>query len=215
MSQALLVEPLTEEQLAGLPVYEWDVARVGDEAPPLSHLVTEASIADYCRAVRNDNPLYLDPAAAARGPFGGIVAPPTYAFKGAPQRRNEVMHARGFASPEEKGLRATPYAKSELRLTRPLRPGDEITSVVRLEEKYERRGSQFMTWRVRAVDQHGAPVLEYSYTIIWQQAERQASSPPPPQPQPRGRSWPSSTPAMPPRHRAAVRLRRRSLATSP
>jgi acyl dehydratase len=176
-SAAALVEPLTEEQIDALPVYEWHVAAIGDEAPPLTYQVTEESIADYCAAVRNTNPLYLDALAAANGPFEGIVAPPTYAFKCAPLRRNEVMHARGYASPEEKGVRATPYAKAELFFSGPIRPGQEITSVVRLEDMYERRGSQFMTWRTRATDQQGRPVVEYTYTIIWQQGAEPTAQP--------------------------------------
>lgn len=169
---------LTEEQIAALPVYDWDMATIGDESPPLTYSVTEESIAEYCAAVRNTNSLYLDRVAAASGPFGGIVAPPTFAFKCAPPRRNEVMHALGFASPEEKGIRATPYAKAELFFTRPIRPGDEVTSVVWLDDMYERRGSQFMTWRTRAVDQQGAAVVEYTYTIIWQQGTREQAAPP-------------------------------------
>jgi acyl dehydratase len=172
------VEPLTEEQIEALPVYEWEVARIGDAAPPLTYQVTEQTIADYCEAVRNTNSLYLDPVAAAAGTLGGIVAPPTFAFKCAPLRRNEVMHARGYASPEEKGVRATPYAKAELFFTRPIRAGDEITSVVSLEDMYERRGSQFITWRTRAVDATGGPVVEYTYTIIWRQAPRDATAKP-------------------------------------
>jgi acyl dehydratase len=170
-----LVEPLTIEQIDALPLFEWDDARAGDAAPPFTYRVTAESIADYCAAVRNANPLYLDAAAAARGPFGGIIAPPTFAFKCAPLRRNEVMHARGFASPEEKGDRATPYAKSRLWFERPIRVGDEITSVVRLAEKYERRGSQFITWTCEAHDGHGQPVVRYEYTTIWRRAPAEAS----------------------------------------
>src|SRR5437868_7609380 len=153
-------EPLTAEQIDALPLYDWEVASVGDMAPPFSFLVTEESIAKYCAAVRNENPLYLNPETARRGPLGGIIAPPTFIFMCAPARRNEVMHARGYASPEEKADRATPYAKAELLFERPIRPGDEITSTVELEEKYERRGSQFMTWRARARDSRGQPVVE-------------------------------------------------------
>src|SRR5260370_15195908 len=105
----VFAEPLTCAQIDALPVYEWAIARVGDEARPFTYLVTEPSIAEYCQAVRNTNPLYLDPVLAGRSPFGGIIGPPTYIFKCAPHLRNEVMHARGYASPEENGLRATPY----------------------------------------------------------------------------------------------------------
>lgn len=170
MSQSLvagapLVEPLSQEQIDALPLYEWEVAEVGDAAPPLTYPVTAESIADYCRAVRNDNPVYL-----VEG-----FAPPTFVFKCAPMRRNEVMHARGYASPEEKGDRATPYAKAELFFQRPIRVGDEITSVVRLDDKYERRGNQFMTFRISAWNQGGEAVAEYTYTIIWRQAPREGA----------------------------------------
>ena len=173
---------LTEEQIKSLPTYNWDIAQIGDTAPPFTYPVTEASIADYCRAIRNDNPLYLDVEAAKKGPFGGIVAPPAFAFKCSPLRRNEVMHARGYASPEEKAEYQTPYAKAELFPRRPIRPGDEITSIVSLEDKYERRGNTFITWRVRATDASGEPVHEYTYTIIWQQAPRDPNAPRTPRP---------------------------------
>jgi acyl dehydratase len=175
-------EPLSAEQIAALPTYDWDIARIGDTAPPFTYAVTEASIADYCLAIRNENPLYLDAEAARRGPFGGIIAPPAYAFKCSPLRRNEVMHARGYASPEEKAEYQTPYAKAELIPRRPIRPGDEITSVVTLEDKYERRGNTFITWRVSASDARGEPVHEYTYTIIWRQAPRDPNAPAAPRP---------------------------------
>ncbi|MGE3269695.1 MAG: MaoC family dehydratase [Chloroflexota bacterium] len=168
---------LTEEQIKSLPTYNWDIAQVGDAAPLFTYAVTEASIADYCKAIRNENPIYVDADAAKKGPFGGIVAPPGFAFKCSPLRRNEVMHARGYASPEEKSEYQTPYAKAQLFPRRPVRPGDEITSTVELEDKYERRGNTFITWRVKAVDAAGEPVHEYTYTIIWKQAPRDPNAP--------------------------------------
>jgi acyl dehydratase len=92
------------------------------------------------------------------------------------------MHARGYASPEEKSEYQTPYAKAEIFPYRPIRPGDEITSVVTLEEKYERRGNAFITWRVQAKDAHGQPTHEYTYTIIWRQAPRDANASAPARP---------------------------------
>jgi len=44
---------LSAEEIAALPTYSWDVAQVGDSAPPFTYEVTEARIADYCLAVRN------------------------------------------------------------------------------------------------------------------------------------------------------------------
>ena len=44
--------------------------------------VTEAQILAYGAAYGETNPLYTDPAAAARGPHGGLIAPPTFAVFG-------------------------------------------------------------------------------------------------------------------------------------
>lgn len=196
-TRSIFEEPLTLEQIESLPMYEWDVAEIGHKAPPFVYEVTAESIADYCAAVRNDNPLYLDPDAAAQGPFGGIIAPPTFAFKCAPLRRNEVMHAQGYASPEEKRDRATPYAKSELHFYRPIRVGDTITSVVELIDKYERRGNQFMTWKTEAVNQHDEKVVEYTYTIIWRRGAKPSPSGQAPRPAPAEEPAPSSGQPLP------------------
>lgn len=158
---------LSAERILALPTYNWDVADIGDEAPPFSLTITREHIAKYCDAVRNSNSLYLDEAAAGTGPFGRIVAPPSFAIMAAPLRRNEVMHAKGFAAPEEKGEYQTPYAKCELRLYRPIYPGDTVISRVFLEDKLERRGKRFAQWRVEAEDAARAALFDYTYTTVW------------------------------------------------
>ncbi|MFN8524008.1 MAG: MaoC family dehydratase [Chloroflexota bacterium] len=160
-------EALTADQILAMPTYNWDVAEIGDEAPLFTQVITQESIAKYCEAVRNWNPLYLAEAAAKAGPFGRIVAPPSYAIKAAPLRRNEVMHAKGYAAPEEKGEYQTPYAKCELRTYRPIFPGDTVTSRVFLEDKLERRGKRFAQWKVEAKDGSGQPLFDYTYTTVW------------------------------------------------
>src|SRR5438094_9497310 len=43
-----------------------------------SATVSAEHVAAFARALGDPNPLYVDPEAARRGPFGTIVAPPTY-----------------------------------------------------------------------------------------------------------------------------------------
>ena len=164
---AIPADTLAPEAILALPTYNWSVAEIGDEAPLFRLTVTREHIAAYCEAVRNDHPLYLDEAAARAGPFGRLVAPPTFAFMAAPLRRNEVMHAKGYAAPEEKGEYQTPYAKCELRLYRPIHPGTTVVSRVWLEDKLERRGKRFAQWRVEATDHAGERLLDYIYTTVW------------------------------------------------
>ena len=54
-----------------------------------------------------------------------------------------------------------------------MRAGDTITSVGSVIDKYERRGSKFVTFRVEARNQHDELVAEYDYTSIFEYAKGQ------------------------------------------
>ncbi|MCE2466304.1 MAG: MaoC family dehydratase N-terminal domain-containing protein, partial [Dehalococcoidia bacterium] len=45
-------------------IYEWDVAQIGDASPPFAYVVSAENIADYCRAVQYENPIYTSDGAA-------------------------------------------------------------------------------------------------------------------------------------------------------
>lgn len=162
----LAAADMTAEEILAFPTYHWDVAAPGDEAPLFSYTVAREAIEKYCRAVRNMNPLYLDEAAAKAGPYGRIVAPPTFALMAAPLRRNEAMHTKGYASPEEKGEYQTPYVRGELRWNRPIFPGDTVVSRVYLEDKYEKRGKRFTQWKCEGRKDNGDLLFDYTYVTI-------------------------------------------------
>lgn len=155
-------------------IYEWDVAQVGDASPPYVVEVTAQSIADYCRAVRYDNPIYTSDAAAKAAGFPGIIAPPTMCYTYAPMRRVDIMAQRGYIAPEQSAQnpRSTPFVASEITFLGALvRPGDTITSVTRVHDKFERKGNKFITFLVTAHNQRGEQVAGYTYTCIWEYAK--------------------------------------------
>ena len=152
-------------------IYEWEVAQVGDESPPYIFEVTAESIADYCRAVRYENPVYVHDAAARELGFSGVFAPPTMLFIYAPQRSYDAMSARGYLTPEQatQSPRSTPFASTEIRFQGVLvRPGDVITSTTSVAAKFERRGDKLITFRVTAYNQRQEMVAEYDYVCLWE-----------------------------------------------
>jgi acyl dehydratase len=56
--------------------------------------------------------------------------------------------------------------------------GDTLTGTRRVFEKYERRGSRFVTFRVEASNQRGEHVALYDYTCIFSYARGQRDVPP-------------------------------------
>ena len=97
----------------------------------------------------------------------------------APLLREEIAKANGFVAFEvSKSTRSqTPFAKCEIRWSTPVVPGDTITGQRRVLEKYERRGSKFVTFRVEAINQRGESAAEYDYTCIFEYAKGQRSVP--------------------------------------
>ena len=109
--------------------------------------VTWEQIQRYCYAVDDLNPLYLDEAAAARGPHGGIIAPPLFTGVGSfkPVSLSQ-LRADGLPSSEGDPLRPPiPGARSRLlgsdiTFLRPVRVGDALTRRSHLAELVEKQG---------------------------------------------------------------------------
>lgn len=109
--------------------------------------VTWEQIQRYCYAVDDLNPLYLDEAAAARGPHGGIIAPPLFTGVGSfkPVSLSQ-LRADGLPSSEGDPLRPPiPGARSRLlgsdiTFFQPVRVGDALTRRSHLAELVEKQG---------------------------------------------------------------------------
>jgi acyl dehydratase len=154
----------------GEAIYEWEVAEVGDTAPPYVFEVTAEKIAEFCRAARYENPAYTNEAAAREIGLPGLIAPPAMVFTYAPLRRAELMAARGYIAPEQslQRPRATPFVGAIIDFQGVfVVPGDVIGSVTSVQEKFQRRNNRFITFRVVAHNQRGELVAEYRYTCLW------------------------------------------------
>jgi acyl dehydratase len=105
---------------------------------------------------------------------------PTMVLTYAPLLREEIAQRQGFVALEESktARRQTPFAKCEIRWFRPVRVGDTLTGTRRVLEKYERRGSRFVTFRIEATNQRGQDVAAYDYTCIFSYAQGQREVPP-------------------------------------
>jgi acyl dehydratase len=95
-------------------------------------VVTAERIANFCIAIGETNPLYVDPAQAAAGPHRGIIAPPAFvaAFRYAVDVFDSLPAFAGG------GL----MAGIDIELGAPIRAGDSIRVSSELKETYEKTG---------------------------------------------------------------------------
>jgi acyl dehydratase len=167
------VVPETQEKL-----WDYDAVEAGQEGPPTVVALTGEHIAAYARVAQNPDPQFQG--SGAHVEYGGaLVAMPTMVLTYAPLLRDEIAERQGFVALEESktARRQTPFAKCEIRWFRPVRAGDTLTGTRRVLEKYERRGSRFVTFRVEASNQRGERVARYDYTCIFSYARGQRDVP--------------------------------------
>ena len=125
-------------------------------------LVTAERIASFCAAVGETNPLYVDEAAAARGPYGGIIAPPAF--------------VAGFRYGDEVFERIPVFGRGGLmagidfELEQPLRPGDSIRVSSVVKEIYEKTGRTgtmvFAVVRSTLINQKGEVVARIDHRMM-------------------------------------------------
>lgn len=101
---------------------------ITDTLEPWCHEVTRDAIRHYAHGIGDDNPLWCDPDYAAKGPHGGIVAPPSFIFP-----LNRVLSGYVGGLP---GIHAM-WAGANLRWHDHFRRGDEIEVSAYLKDLVE------------------------------------------------------------------------------
>jgi acyl dehydratase len=132
-----------------------------------SATVTAEHVAAFARALGDDDPLYRDPEAAKRGPFGTVVAPPTYPIAFMIQAMSGGMDT--FL---ELGLNFATlvHGEQEFEYHRPIRAGETLTLTGRIADVYEKTGGSgtldFVVLETEARDASDAVVFFSRNTLI-------------------------------------------------
>lgn len=140
--------------------------------------ITAENIAKYATVSQNPDARFHKGAAGQA--FGEtLMAMPTMVVSYAPLLREEIAQANGFVAQERSktARRQTPFAKCEARWFHPVKEGDTITGTRKVFEKYERRGSKFVTFRIQAHNQLGQLAAQYDYTCIFEYSQGQREVP--------------------------------------
>jgi acyl dehydratase len=136
-----------------------------------SATVTAEHVAEFARALGDPNPLYVDSEAGRRGPFGTVVAPPTYPIAFMTQAM-----AGGMDTFLELGLNfmTLVHGAQEFEYVRPIRAGETLTLTGRVADVYEKPGSSgmldFVVLETEARDVAGAAVFFSRNTLISRRA---------------------------------------------
>lgn len=133
--------------------------------------VGRAFIRLFALAIGDLNPLYVNAEVAARGPYGGIVAPPTFVCETTPYYQGDVDEEGGFTDRVRLPLGQTIRAGNDYTFHRLLRPSDIITARWKISDIYERQGRSgrllFLVVDITYTNQHGELLAENRETLAY------------------------------------------------
>ena len=134
---------------------------IGRESEPKTMEVEKGAIIKFAEAIGDATPVYNDEAAARASRYGGLIAPPTF-LRSAVAARPELP----FDVPFERVL----DGGSDWEYFEPVRPGDRITAVSRIEDITERNGRiglmLIQTITITYTNQFGQAVATQTNTSI-------------------------------------------------
>jgi acyl dehydratase len=106
---------------------------IGKEYPPLTYQVGREKIREYARAVGETDPLHLDLAAARAAGHADLVAPPMFVVV----YTSDAIGAAFFDPEVAIDFARLVHGAQEFRWSRPLIAGEEVATVVRLDDVQE------------------------------------------------------------------------------
>ena len=134
-------------------------------------------IRHWCEAMGDENPVYLDEAAAARSVHSGIVAPPTMlqawvmrGIRGRPATGGSLLDEL-YRQLDAEGYTSVVATNCEQEYHREVRPGDHLSTTAIIESVSDEKKTalgvgRFVTNRITYTDQHGEPVADMRFRIL-------------------------------------------------
>jgi len=135
---------------------------IGKSFPPFEYEVGKEKIAEYARAVGEDNPLYFDRGKARAAGFRDVPAPPMFA----------VVYSAGSVGPAvfdpEVGIDfpMMVHGGQEFVWGEPVCAGDVITTETTVEDISEKGGMGFYVFGSVSRNQDGQQVVRGTWTNI-------------------------------------------------
>jgi acyl dehydratase len=135
---------------------------IGKRFPPFEYEVGKEKIAEYARAVGEDNPVYFDREEAKQAGFRDVPAPPMFA----------VVYSAGAVAPgmldPDVGINLAMmvHGAQEFVWAEPVCSSDVITTEASVKDISEKRGLGFYVFESVSRNQDGQEVVRGTWTNI-------------------------------------------------
>lgn len=135
-------------------------------APTEPYRVGREKIREFALAVGEGAPVCRDVDAARAAGHPDLVAPPTFAVTFTMPVMEAFLRDPDFGWDYSRMV----HGEQSFTLRRPIHAGDELVTVLHVDELRTRAGSHFLTLRCEVADTEGEPVLTATALLVTQEA---------------------------------------------
>ncbi|MEI4270126.1 MaoC family dehydratase N-terminal domain-containing protein [Klenkia sp. LSe6-5] len=140
-----------------------DASLVGRSYPPSAvYEVGREKIAEFARALGDDDPVYRDPVAARAAGHPDVVAPPTFAIVLSLGAGNVVLDDPDVAIDYSRVV----HGEQKFVHHRPIRAGDRLVATASIEAVRSVAGNDMLTTGVDLATEDGEPVCRTSAMLV-------------------------------------------------
>ena len=142
-----------------------DKSFIGRETPPGEAEAEKDEMIEFCRAIGDDRPEYVDEEAAKNGPFGALVAPPTF-----PMRFLFDALDPDLFFELDLNLAGIVHAEQEFIYERPIKAGEKYKITGKVHDVYEKEGRSgmldFVTFEARGFEKESDELVFTAYMTL-------------------------------------------------
>ena len=139
-----------------------DARFIGKTYGPLVYEVGKEKLKEYARAIKNEDPHYLDDEFAKGSKYGGLIAPPTFAVVYA-----GMLAEPFFLDPElNLNMAMIVHGEQEFEFLQVVRPGDTITSEGVIADIRNKEKLDAVTLEGTSRNQKGEVVCKSRFTFV-------------------------------------------------
>jgi acyl dehydratase len=140
-----------------------DRALVGRSYPPSAvYEVGRAKLAEFARAIGDDDPVYRDAAAAQAAGHPDVIAPPTFAIVLTLEAANVVLEDPDV----EFDYSRVVHGEQKFVHVRPIRAGDRLVATTTIDAVRTVAGNDLLTTRVDVATEDGEPVCTATSMLV-------------------------------------------------
>ena len=135
---------------------------IGRKYGPVAYEIGREKIAEYALAIKNPDPHYVDEEFARKTPYGGIIAPPTFAVVYA----GKLIVPFFFDSELNLNLAMLVHGEQEFEFHEIVRPRDVITTSGEIAGIVNKEKLDVVTLRGESRNQNGVLVCTATFTFV-------------------------------------------------